>query len=100
MIKSFQAFALQSIGIINWGDDVFSSFEDSLVHNQFILQENDVVVITSKVITMQQKAAILLSEIIPSEKAIKLGEEAKLDPRVAELVLQESNNQVYGCVFH
>ncbi|MHA2401720.1 MAG: coenzyme F420-0:L-glutamate ligase, partial [Candidatus Kariarchaeaceae archaeon] len=47
-----------------------------------------------------QKSAVLLDEVIPSKKAQQLANDSKIDPRVAQLVMQESDEQIFGSVFH
>ncbi|MHA2252407.1 MAG: coenzyme F420-0:L-glutamate ligase [Candidatus Kariarchaeaceae archaeon] len=98
-MRSVQIYAFKSPKIISWGDDVFENFIEALRIEDFRLQNGDIVVLTSKVYSMQQESAIKLTDVIPSEQAIILGEEASLDPRVAQLVIDESDG-VLGAVYH
>lgn len=99
-MDSVEVFAFQSQNIINFGEDVTQEFIKSVHEQKFVLEDGDVVIITSKVLTMEQKAAVRLDEITPTEEAKKLAEKSKTDPRFAQLVINESDNQIYGAVFH
>lgn len=93
-------YPIKSPKIIGFGEDVFSQFCEGLVSENIKLMDNDVVAITSKVITMQQNSAVKLEDITPSEQARVLGIEASLDPRVAQLIINESKGEIIGSVFH
>ncbi len=95
-----QLFALKTPRIVSWEDNIFTHFLEALDQENFSLQENDIIAITSKIYSMKQQTNAILSEVIPSSQANHLGKEASLDPRVAQLVLDESNGEVFGTVFH
>lgn len=99
-MQSLQLFALKSTSVIKWGDDIVEHFLNSLEYENFKLEADDIVVISSKVFSMKQNSAIKISEVKPSKLAIKLGNEANLNPKIAELVIKESNNEIFGAVFH
>ncbi|MFV2014468.1 MAG: coenzyme F420-0:L-glutamate ligase, partial [Candidatus Heimdallarchaeota archaeon] len=90
---------MKSIKIIGWGDSVFDIFIESLRTEGFEIQDDDIIIITSKVYSMEQQSAAVLETIIPSQRAIELAKKSKLDPRIAQLVLDESNGEVYGAVY-
>lgn len=98
-MKSIQIFSLKSSKIIGWGDSVFEVFVESLKLQEFDIHNSDVIVITSKIYSMEQESAVVLDTVIPSPRAIELAEKSKLDPRIAQLVLDESNGEVYGAVY-
>ncbi|MCE7733663.1 MAG: coenzyme F420-0:L-glutamate ligase [Candidatus Heimdallarchaeota archaeon] len=74
-------------------------FIESLKLQEFEIQDSDVIVITSKVYSMEQQSAVVLDTVEPTPRAIELAEKSKLDPRIAQLVLDESNGEVYGAVY-
>jgi len=53
------------------------------------LKENDIVVITSKIISKAESKLIKIADIKPSKKAYRLGKIYKTDPRVMELYLRQ-----------
>jgi len=58
------------------------------------LLENDVVVITHKVISKAEGKVADLSTIVPSEESKKISLDTGKDPRLVELILSESNEIV------
>ncbi len=97
-MRSIQARSIRSTKIVGFGESVFEELINSLEAEGIEFTEGDVLVIASKVVAMEQKAAVRLEEVVPSARAIELGEQAKLDPRVAQLVIEESGGEIYGSV--
>ncbi|MCY3410404.1 MAG: coenzyme F420-0:L-glutamate ligase [Candidatus Heimdallarchaeota archaeon] len=95
-----QIYPVKSPKIIGFGEDVFDIFINALSNSNVEIEDGDIISITSKVISMQQKAAVLLDSILPSEEARTLGIEASMDPRVAQLVMDEAEGEIIGQVFH
>ena len=95
-----EIYPIKSSRIIGFGESVLDHLVDALENHSEELKDGDILAITSKVISMEQKSAVLLSEIIPSQDAIDIAIEASMDPRVAQLVIDESEGEVLGAVFH
>ena len=83
--------AIQNISEINPGDDVSRIINQCLLHQEYGLRNNDLIVIAQKIISKSENRFIDLKTIEPSEEAIKLAKETDKDPRLTELILQESN---------
>ena len=66
------------------------SSHDSLVANQIGLQDGDVLVIAQKVISKAEGRKVDLQSVQVSAEAIELAEKAEKDPRIVELILNES----------
>lgn len=99
-MESIEVYAIRSNKIVEFGDDIVDIFIESINEEGFSLKDKDIVSITSKIVSMQQKAAVKISDIIPSEQAKKLAQTSKMDPKLAQIVIDESGNQIYGAVFH
>lgn len=56
----------------------------------FGLQDHDVVVLAQKIVSKSEGRLFRLSDVIPSEKAVELGQKVDKDPRLVELILRES----------
>lgn len=89
-IPSFSAYAIPNIPLIQEGDDVLQILLDKVDQAGIQLQDHDVLVISSKVISKAQGRQIQLNSVTPSDEAIVLAEETAKDPRIVELILQES----------
>tara|TARA_Y100000746_G_scaffold184017_1_gene162361 strand:+ start:17 stop:796 length:780 start_codon:yes stop_codon:yes gene_type:complete len=83
--------AIQNIPEINPGDDVSRIINQCLLDQEYGLRNNDLIVIAQKIISKSENRFIDLKTIEPSEEAIKLAKETDKDPRLTELILQESN---------
>ncbi len=95
---TYQVFALES-KLIRPGEEVFPAFIASLESHGFQLENDDIVVIASKVFSYQNNLMLKLDEIEPSPHARWIAEKANMDPRVAEIVIRECDNQVIGWVY-
>ncbi|MHA2274797.1 MAG: coenzyme F420-0:L-glutamate ligase [Candidatus Kariarchaeaceae archaeon] len=98
MLK-LELIGIKSVKIIGWNESVYDIFIESIKNESLVLEEGDIIAITSKVYSMEQKAATKLEDLTPSEEAIKLADKSKLDPRFAQLVLNESKGDIYGSVY-
>jgi coenzyme F420-0:L-glutamate ligase/coenzyme F420-1:gamma-L-glutamate ligase len=56
------------------------------------LQDRDVLVVAQKVVSKAEGRQVQLSTVIPGEKALEVAELTGKDPRLAELILQESES--------
>ena len=63
------------------------------------IDDGDVIVITSKIISKALDHLVRLDEIIPSNYAIKLSKKTGLDPRLIELVFRESDEILFVIPF-
>lgn len=89
-IPSFSAYAIPDIPLIESGDDVLQIMLDKITAAGLELFDNDILVISSKIISKTEGRRVRLSDVTPSNEAIALAEETAKDPRIVELVLQES----------
>lgn len=67
---------------------------DSLAKMGIELQEDDILVLAQKIVSKAEGRLVNLTTVIPSSKAIDLAKKTEKDPRVVELILQESNEIV------
>jgi coenzyme F420-0:L-glutamate ligase/coenzyme F420-1:gamma-L-glutamate ligase len=58
--------------------------------NQIEIQNNDIVVVTHKIVSKAEGRIVDLAQVKPSTKAIRMANEHDKDPRVMELILKES----------
>jgi coenzyme F420-0:L-glutamate ligase/coenzyme F420-1:gamma-L-glutamate ligase len=62
----------------------------AISHSQIEIQNDDILVVTHKIVSKAEGRVIDLASIKPSTKAIRMAEEHDKDPRVMELILNES----------
>jgi coenzyme F420-0:L-glutamate ligase/coenzyme F420-1:gamma-L-glutamate ligase len=63
---------------------------ESIKNNNQIIKNGDIIVIAQKIISKNEGRSVNLNNIIPSSKSIELGRKINKDPRIVELILQES----------
>ena len=83
--------ALEEFPLINPGDNLSSIILDSIEDNDITIDDGDVIILAQKIVSKSENRFKNLSEIIPSEKAIKLGKSLSRDPAFIQLILDESN---------
>jgi coenzyme F420-0:L-glutamate ligase/coenzyme F420-1:gamma-L-glutamate ligase len=76
------------------GDKLHSLILRSLVQNNVVLKDGDIIVIAQKIVSKAEGQIINLSSLTPSTFAIQLAKKYRKDPRTIELVLRQSKNIV------
>jgi coenzyme F420-0:L-glutamate ligase/coenzyme F420-1:gamma-L-glutamate ligase len=62
----------------------------AISHNQTEIQDDDILVVTHNIVSKAEGRIVDLASVKPSTKAIRMAEEHDKDPRVMELILNES----------
>ena len=83
--------ALPGIPLISQGDDLVKIILDGLASADILLQSGDILVIAQKIVSKSEGRVAHLRDVKPSEEAKELARQAEKDPRLVELILQESN---------
>ncbi len=82
---------LLNIPLIRHGDNLADILVNALSATRIDLQDNDIFVIAQKIVSKAEGRMLDLATVTPSRQAIDLAQKADKDPRVVELILQESN---------
>ena len=82
---------LLNIPLIHHGDNLADIVLNSLQENKIELQDNDIFVFAQKIVSKSEGRTVNLATVTPSQRTIELGKQTEKDPRVVELILQESN---------
>ena len=85
---------LQHIPLIRHGDNLADIIVEAMQKSSMVLAENDIVVIAQKIVSKAEGRAVNLADVTPSRRAIELAGETEKDPRLVELILQESNEVI------
>jgi coenzyme F420-0:L-glutamate ligase / coenzyme F420-1:gamma-L-glutamate ligase len=79
---------------IKKGDNIVDLILKSIKDKNGSLQENDIVVITHKIISKAEGRTTDLRNIVPSEESKKISSNTGKDPRLVELIISQSNEIV------
>ena len=86
--------SLQHFPLIRHGDNLADIIVSGLQENNLTLEDNDILVITQKIVSKAEGRAVNLAQVIPSTRAVELARETEKDARLVELILQESNEVI------
>ena len=89
-LSEMRLFVLPAIPHVKPGDDLAVLIQKSLAVSNEVLCSGDVVVIAQKIFSKSQDRYVDLKKVAPSSGALKLATETEKDPRLVELILQES----------
>jgi coenzyme F420-0:L-glutamate ligase/coenzyme F420-1:gamma-L-glutamate ligase len=81
---------LEGLPIIKPGDDLVSLLLGSL--RPLNPRANDILVVTSKIVSKAEGRFVNLRDVVPSAQAIELAQVTRKDPRLVELILRESQS--------
>jgi coenzyme F420-0:L-glutamate ligase/coenzyme F420-1:gamma-L-glutamate ligase len=87
-------FPVAKIPLVKAGDDLVKLIGAALIHAGLELGDGDVLVIAQKIVSKSEDRSVLLSEVQPSARAGELAAQTDKDPRLVELILQESTQIV------
>jgi coenzyme F420-0:L-glutamate ligase/coenzyme F420-1:gamma-L-glutamate ligase len=82
---------LQHIPLIHHGDNLVDVVLSSLKKSNLTLQDSDILVFAQKIISKAEGRAVNLVTVTPSRRALELAKLSEKDPRLVELILNESN---------
>jgi coenzyme F420-0:L-glutamate ligase/coenzyme F420-1:gamma-L-glutamate ligase len=90
----FKAIGLRNFPLVSAGDNLVTLIINVLKENGIELRSGDIIVIAQKIVSKAEGRTVLLSSVMPSDHAVKLGKAAEKDPRLVELMLSESDEIV------
>jgi coenzyme F420-0:L-glutamate ligase/coenzyme F420-1:gamma-L-glutamate ligase len=82
---------LPGFPLVSAGDDLAEVILNGIGLAGLILADGDIIVLAQKIVSKAEDRKVHLSTIIPSQKAQQVAREVDKDPRLVELILQESN---------
>mgnify|MGYP003384075808 CR=1 FL=1 len=92
-----QLFALSGFPLVEPGDDLARLISDSLNANNQTLKNGDVLVLAQKIVSKVEDRYVDLKQIEPTAEARELAAAVDKDPRIVNVILDESNAVVRHC---
>ena len=83
--------SLQNIPLIRQGNDLADILVNALRETNIEIQNDDVLVLAQKIVSKAEGRMVNLTDVTPTEQAKELAPQLEKDPRLVELILQESN---------
>ena len=94
MSRQLQLTALPGLPLVAPGDDVMQLILDGLQRADLQLRDGDVLVIAQKIISKSEDCYVNLDQVTPGDEARELALAVDKDPRLVELILQQSKEVV------
>ena len=85
---------LKGFPLINEGDDLGRIIVETAKKQDIIIEENDVIVVSQKIVSKAEGLTMNLKEVNPSELAKHIAVQTNRDPRHVEIILRETNTIV------
>ena len=81
---------LKGIPLVREGDDLAALLEGALARSDLSLQAGDVLVVAQKIVSKSEGRVVRLRDVQPTARAVELAERTDKDPRMVQLILDES----------
>lgn len=91
-MKRVELLAVEGVPLVQPGDDLPAVLLDALAADGVVLDDGDVLVVASKLVSKAEGRIVDLATVPPSAEAEELAAKVDKDPRVVELVLRESTH--------
>ncbi|HET6593768.1 MAG TPA: coenzyme F420-0:L-glutamate ligase, partial [Xanthomonadales bacterium] len=82
---------LTGIPLVGEGDDLAALLVEALARSSLSLQAGDVLVVAQKIVSKAEGRVVRLRDVQPSARAVELAERTDKDPRIVQLILDESS---------
>jgi coenzyme F420-0:L-glutamate ligase / coenzyme F420-1:gamma-L-glutamate ligase len=89
-LKQLSVFGLETIPEIKPGDDISSIILSSCEKEKIKLETNDVILVTSKIVSKAENSLVDLEKIVPSRKARAIAKLTGKDPIEVEIILSQT----------
>ncbi|MCH1551623.1 MAG: coenzyme F420-0:L-glutamate ligase [Pseudomonadales bacterium] len=89
--NGFSVVPVSGVPMVRPGDNLSDLILQALDANQLSLQDGDIVCLAQKIVSKAEGQLVALAGVTPSERAKTLADETDKDPRLVELILQESS---------
>ncbi len=90
MVQRLEMFALPNFPLVEPGDDLLQQIVQALSGAELTLQDGDVLVIAQKVFSKAENCYAYLNQVEVGESARELSQKVNKDPRVVQVILNES----------
>ena len=94
MAKTVSIIGLESVPLVKKGDNLADLIISAARNEKVALSDGDIVVVTHKVVSKAEGRIVNLRDVTPSARAQQVSKTAQRDPRLVELVLNESKRVV------
>ena len=91
---SLTLLTIPGIPLIKSGDNLAEIILESIRRSDIDIMDNDILVIAQKIVSKSEDRIVELASVTPGKEALRLAKIADKDPRLVELILQESKEVI------
>lgn len=89
--KRIEMLALEKFPIITENDNLCEIIDKSLEMNEIVINDNDIIVIAQKIVSISENRIVKLNTITCSTEAYDLAEKTGRSPELCQVILEESS---------
>ena len=93
-MAGFSVEPIPGIRLVEPGDDLPAILLEAIRDSALDLADGDVVAVAQKIVSKAEGRQVDLADVSPSSRAVALAEETEKDPRLVQLILDESTEVV------
>ena len=86
-----QIIPIENVPMINGDDDLGKIIHQAISEQGLKLIDDDIVCVAQKIVSKSENRLVALTDVLPSDEANILAEETEKDPRLVQLILEESD---------
>ncbi len=90
MTSGFSIVPLAGVKLVEAGDDLAAMLLAAVAGGGHVLEDGDIVVVAQKIVSKAEGRLVNLDDVIASSRARELAAETDKDPRLVQLILDES----------
>src|ERR1700731_552721 len=90
LTHKLEFIALEGVPLVKAGDDLAAIAQDALAGRDLPPADRDVLVFAQKIVSKAEGRMMQLAGVEPSPRAREIARKAEKDPRLVEIILQES----------
>ena len=92
MMNKVELIPVQGLPSINPGDNLPLIISQALEQNNLILNQNDILVIAHKIVSISEKRLVNIQEVKVGKKAKLMAKKCKKDPKLIQLILDNAKD--------
>lgn len=94
MVKALEIYPLQA-AVQSEAFDLVGALVDALAAGEFTLVDGDILAVSSKYSAIAQGRVVTLEDVTPTPRAAQIAVQYNMDPRMVQLIMQESDH-IFG----
>lgn len=94
MTKTISIIGLETFPLVEAGDNLAKLIVETMKREGIFLNDGDIIAVSQKIVSKAEGRVVRLRDVNPSEKAKEIANVTQKDPRLVELIMQETGKIV------